>query len=430
MSTFSNFAFDEKILKILEEIGYKTPTSIQDLAIPHVLKGSDLIASAQTGTGKTAAFMLPILQQLIEKQLYNASGPHVLILVPTRELAIQISDEAKRYTKYLPQIKTVCVYGGVPYPIQKRALSKRYDILVATPGRLIDHMDQGFVNLSKLKLLVLDEADRMIDMGFIEPIEQIINQTPKTRQTLLFSATIDNKILPFSRKFQKNPFEIKLESKHSQEVNIDQQLYYVDNLNHKINILEHLVTNTEMKQTIIFTGTKYQANVLARHLFEKGHASSALHGDMNQRQRTKTIDKMRKGNIDILVATDVAARGIDISTISHVINFDLPRNPEDFIHRIGRTGRAGASGTAITFASHSEKRWLVQINNLIKSPMTLLTVTGLEPKMKEGDRGSSGGGSRGGSSRGGPGGQHRHPGKGKPNNIKKPFHRRQKSKPY
>lgn len=383
MPSFSDFNLDPKILKVLEEIGYETPTLIQELAIPKIIEGIDLIASAQTGTGKTAAFMLPILNLLAKQSAKNSQGAQVLVLVPTRELAMQVAEEAKKFSKYLPYIKTACIYGGVPYPQQKRALESRHDILVATPGRLIDHMERGRVNFAQLKLLVLDEADCMLDMGFIEAVEHIAAATPKSRQTLLFSATIDNKILPFSKKLQKTPFEIKLESTPATKLNIEQRLYYVDNIHHKIRILDYLLENTEINQTIVFTSTKRQASELARQLQDKGYHSSALHGDMDQRQRTKTINKMHCGSIQVLVATDVAARGIDIASLSHVINFDLPRNPEDFIHRIGRTGRAGASGVAITFATYQEDRWISKINALMGTPVSSYMINGMEPTMRE-----------------------------------------------
>lgn len=381
MSNFSEFALDPKILRVLEELGYKTPTRIQDLAIPKVIAGCDLIASAQTGTGKTAAFILPILHMLATQPPQRGS-PQILILVPTRELALQVTTEAQRFSKYLPQIKTVCVYGGVPYPPQRRALEGRYDILVATPGRLLDHMEQGRVDLSQLKLLVLDEADCMLDMGFIDPVEKIAAAAPKNRQTLLFSATIDKKILPVSRKLQKDPVEIRVEQDMTLKANIEQRLHYVDNIQHKIRILDHILETTEINQSIIFTSTKRLASELARQLQEKGYQSTALHGDMDQRQRTKTINRMRCGNVQFLVATDVAARGIDITSLSHVINFDLPRNTEDFIHRIGRTGRAGATGVAITFATYTEESLVLKINSMMGVPLNTHIIEGMEPKTK------------------------------------------------
>lgn len=381
MANFVDFYLNEKILKLLTEIGFETPTEIQELAIPKVLEGLDLIASAQTGTGKTAAFMLPALHFLADPSI-KVGAPRILVLVPTRELAMQVADETKKFSRYLPHIKTVCIYGGVPYPIQKRSLSRPYDILVATPGRLIDHMEQGRIDLSRIGMLVLDEADRMLDMGFIEPVEHIAAATPKTRQTLLFSATIDKKILPISRKLQKEPHEIRMEKHHSAKANIDQSLYFVDGMEHKMLLLENLLESEEIRQTIIFTSTKNQANTLSRHLCDKGYQSASLHGDMNQSQRTRTIEKMRSGKIRSLVATDVAARGIDITTLTHVINFDLPHNPEDFIHRTGRTGRAGASGIAISFARYSEECWVKKINTLLGKPMEVKTIAGMEPKSR------------------------------------------------
>ena len=346
MPDFNEFSLDRNLLKTLEEIGYEKPTPIQELAIPQVLKGLDIIASAQTGTGKTGAFLLPALQLLSKSP--RQRGPRLLVLAPTRELAMQIASEAEKFSRHLPQMKTVCVYGGVPYPPQKRALSRPYDILVATPGRLLDHMERGFIDLSKVQMLVLDEADRMLDMGFIEPVEYIAEATPKNRQTLLFSATIDRKIQGISEKLQKNPFEIRVEADDLSKNNIEQHLYYADNLSHKIRLLDRLLENKEIEQAIVFISTKRQADEMAQSLRDKKHLAEALHGDMNQRQRSRTIEKLRRGQIHFLIATDVAARGIDIPALTHVINVDLPFKPEDYIHRIGRTGRAEAKGDAFT----------------------------------------------------------------------------------
>lgn len=377
---FIDFNLDEKVLKVLEEIGYVTPTPIQAMAIPKILERSDVIASAQTGTGKTAAFMLPALHLSLKNG--QTDGPKVLILVPTRELAVQVADEAKKFSKYCPQIKTVCLYGGVPYLIQKKALSRPFDILVATPGRLIDLLDQGRVDFSDLELLILDEADRMLDMGFSDAVEQIVEALPDPHQTLLFSATIDQNILPFSKKLQKNAFEIKAEVTEEAKANIESHLYYVDNIDHKIKILEYLLQNVKTTQLIVFTSTINQTIELSNHLRDKGYESGALHGDMDQVKRTRTLNKLRQGKIDILVATDVAARGIDIASLSHVINFDLPYRPEDFIHRIGRTGRAGSKGLAITFATYREERRIREINKLMGTPIELQTIVGIEPKAK------------------------------------------------
>lgn len=388
MSDFNRFSFDAPILRILKEIGYEQPTPVQSLAIPKVMNGIDLAVSAQTGTGKTGAFLLPALHTLCKSP--KQKSPQIIILVPTRELAMQIAKEAERYSKYLPQLTTVCIYGGVPYPPQKRALSKPYDILIATPGRLMDHMERGFINLTKIKMLILDEADRMLDMGFLEAVEFISDACPKNRQTLLFSATIDRKILQISHKIQKNPEEIRIEPDDIAKANIDQKLYFADNLAHKMRLLDHFLDNAKEGQIIVFTSTKRQADIIAETLQEKGKLAEALHGDMNQRQRSRAVEKLRKNQIHILVATDVAARGIDIPTLSFVINVDLPFKPEDYIHRIGRTGRAGAKGDAITFASRQDKSMVERIQRLIGKPIDVHTVPGMEPQGNSDSRGSAG----------------------------------------
>lgn len=386
MSNFTDFALDAKILKLLNEIGFEKPTPIQSLAIPKVLEGRDVIASAQTGTGKTAAFMLPILHLLSQPDFRAGGGPQVLVLVPTRELAMQVAEEAKKFSKYLSRTKTVCIYGGVPYPPQKRALAGRYEILVATPGRLSDHIGEGRIDLSRIKLFVLDEADRMLDMGFVDAVEAIAKAIPSNRQTLLFSATIDQKILPISNKIQNQPHHLKVEHNPLTQNHIEQRLYYVDDLEHKKSILEHILKTTDVNQSIIFTSTIKLAGELAGYLYHKGYASEALHGDMHQRQRTRTIESLRRGDFQFLIATDVAARGIDIASLSHVINFDLPFQAEDFIHRIGRTGRAGATGVAMTFASIRDKERIVKIERLLGKQLEIHTIEGLEPKTKEQDK--------------------------------------------
>lgn len=360
--TFNNLNLAPEILKAIEEIGYENPTPIQQQGIPAILSGQDLYASAQTGTGKTAAFLLPILSRLaLSKEPPKAGCPRALILVPTRELAMQVSKEAVKFTKHLPRIKTVCIYGGMPYPVQNRQLSSRYEILVATPGRLIDHLERKRINFVNLEVLILDEADRMLDMGFIEPVEQIANATPETRQTLLFSATLGKNVLRLAKTLLKNPAQIEVAAERTRHENIDQKLHYVSNLQDKNRTLDHYLETLPIEQAIVFTSTKRQADQLLDDLIDKGHKAAALHGDMNQRQREKTIGRLRRGDVQILVATDVAARGIDVKTISHVFNFDLPPNAEDYVHRIGRTGRAGAKGTALSFAAPKDQRLLRQI---------------------------------------------------------------------
>lgn len=369
------------IQQAIGDLGHTVPTPIQEQAIPKVLEGADLFASAQTGTGKTAAFLLPALQKLTTGQ-GPYKGPRVLILVPTRELAMQVAAEAVKYTKYLPRIKTVCIYGGMPYPVQNRQLSKPYDILVATPGRLIDHIERKRIQLGAIHTMVLDEADRMLDMGFVEPVQYIASLTPQPRQTLLFSATLKSNVLQLARKLLTNPVTISIEPSSQEKKNIEQKVLTADNIDHKHKLLSHLLQDEAIEQVIVFTGTKYLADELTDKLCVEGQAANALHGDMNQRQRTRTIAAFRKGAIRVLVATDVAARGIDVSTVSHVINFDLPNNCEDYIHRIGRTGRAGASGTAFSFALHREGGVVRQIEKFIGKPMVPMTIVGLEPKFK------------------------------------------------
>lgn len=371
----------EKLQKAIQDLGHTKPTPIQEQAIPKILEGADLQASAQTGTGKTAAFILPSLNRLAlsPPQQGKGQGPRVLILVPTRELAMQVAAESAKYSKHLPQIKTVCIYGGAPYPIQNRELSRPYDILVATPGRLIDHIERGRIHFNRLQLMILDEADRMLDMGFIEPVEHIASLTPKNRQTLLFSATLKGNVLKLSQRLLNNPIEISIEPELLEQ-NIEQRVHTVDNLDHKYRLLDHLLGDETLTQVIVFTSTKHQADQLAEKLQENGMRAGPLHGDMNQRQRTRTIARLRKGEIRVLVATDVAARGIDVPTISHVINFDLPMSVEDYVHRIGRTGRAGATGIALSFAVHRDMHIVRRIEQFTGKKMILAVIPGMEPK--------------------------------------------------
>lgn len=381
--SFQELELHSSILQALEEEGYTTPTEIQVTAIPKVLAGRDLRASAQTGTGKTAAFILPALQLLMVPSKIRARGPRVLILVPTRELAVQVMKKAVTYSKHMSRIKTVCIYGGTPYPIQNRELSQPYEILVATPGRLIDHLERGRIDLSRVEMLILDEADRMLDMGFIGPVEQIADATPATRQTLLFSATMKGSVLKLSERLLRDPDEISIHADHSKHEDIDQRLMHVDNVNHKLKLLDHLLKDATLNQAIVFTATKRHADELVDILIEGGHDAAALHGDMNQRQRTRTMERMRMGKIAVLVATDVAARGLDVQTVSHVINFDLPQSAEDYVHRIGRTGRAGAKGVALSFVSARDRHLMKAIEQFTGHRMTPCTIPGLEPTARE-----------------------------------------------
>ena len=378
--TFNNLISDKNLLKAIQELGHTSPTPIQEKAIPSIMEGADLLATAQTGTGKTGAFLLPALSRLAKPSAHHGRGPRILVLVPTRELAIQVATEAVKYSKHLPHVKTVCIYGGAPYPVQNRQLAKPHDILIATHGRLIDHLESGRANLSRVELLILDEADRMLDIGFIQPVEEIAGATPENRQTLLFSATLKKSVLRLAAKLLKNPLEIKVSPDNTAHKNITQRLQLVDNIGHKERLLDHLLHEKEVTQAIVFTATKRQADQLVDKLIDSGLRAAALHGDMNQRQRTRTISRLRQGEVRILVATDVAARGIDIPAISHVVNFDLPFNTEDYVHRIGRTGRAGATGISISYAAPRDLSLVRDIEKLTGQKMEAVTTPGLEPR--------------------------------------------------
>ena len=386
--SFENLNLHPHILKAIIDSGYTTPTPIQKQAIPELLAGRDIMASAQTGTGKTAAFMLPALHHLATPSKINCRGPRILVLTPTRELALQVSEAASKYGKYLHRIKVVSILGGMPYPLQNKLLSQPVDILVATPGRLIDHIQRGRVNFSRLEMLVLDEADRMLDMGFIDDVEKIASSISNDHQTLLFSATLDNTITKVANRLLKSPKRIQIATQQTKMDNIEQRLHHVDDLSHKNKLLDHLLSDINLKQAIVFTATKRDADKLADNLSSQGHVASALHGDMNQRERTRTLTNLRHGRLRILVATDVAARGIDVAGITHVINFDLPKFAEDYVHRIGRTGRAGASGIAVSFASGKDSVHLKKIERFTGHRITSHTIPGLEPRNKPRSGGS------------------------------------------
>jgi superfamily II DNA/RNA helicase len=380
--SFENLNLHPLILKAINDAGYTSPTPIQEQAIPALLAGHDLMASAQTGTGKTAAFMLPALHRLAEPAKIPGRGPRVLVLTPTRELALQVSEAAEKYGKHLPRVKVISILGGMPYPLQNKLLSQPVDILVATPGRLIDHIQRGRIQFSRLEMLVLDEADRMLDMGFIDDVETIASATPATRQTLLFSATLDGAIDKVAARLLKAPKRIQVATQQAKLDNIEQRLHYVDDMSHKNRLLDHLLRDIGMKQAIVFTATKRDADTLADNLSAQGHEAAALHGDMNQRDRTRTLTKLRHGGLRVLVATDVAARGIDVAGITHVINFDLPKFAEDYVHRIGRTGRAGAAGIAVSFASVKDSISLKKIERFTGQRIDSHVVPGLEPRIK------------------------------------------------
>ena len=395
--TFESLDLHPTILKAVAEAGYINPTPIQAQAIPAVLDGRDILASAQTGTGKTAGFTLPALNLLATPHESKSRGPRILVLVPTRELAAQVNDSARKYGKYL-RARTVSIVGGMPYPLQNKLLSQPLDMLVATPGRFIDHMERGRIDLSRLQMLVLDEADRMLDMGFMPDVQRICDALPKERQTLLFSATLDGNIGRIAQDILNNPVTIQVAAQKEKHENIEQRLHHVDDMNHKNKLLEHLLIEPDVDQAIIFTSTKRHADLLAEDLYAAGHKTAALHGDMTQGARNRTLTKLRHGDVKVLVATDVAARGIDVKGISHVINYDLPKFAEDYVHRIGRTGRAGQKGIAIAFATNTDRHVLRKIEEYTGQRLEASVIEGFEPKRPinmnapEGKRGKGRGG--------------------------------------
>ncbi|MBL7952444.1 MAG: DEAD/DEAH box helicase [Flavobacteriales bacterium] len=364
-TTFNDLGLIEPILKALTEEGYTHPTPIQAQAIPHLIKGRDLLGCAQTGTGKTAAFAIPILQEL------HAKGPQApkrkiknLILTPTRELAIQIGESFTAYGRNL-QLKHTVIFGGVGQKPQTDALQRGVDIVVATPGRLLDLMQQGFVHLNDLEIFVLDEADRMLDMGFIHDVKKVIAKLPQKRQTLFFSATMPPEIAKLANSILTDPIKVEVAPVSSTADTIDQSIFFVDRTD-KNKLLLSLLEGDTIREALIFTRTKHGANKVAKVLTQAGHASEAIHGNKSQSARQNALKGFKEGKLRALVATDIAARGIDIDGLTHVINFDLPNVPETYVHRIGRTGRAGASGKALSFCDHEEKEYLRDITRLIK----------------------------------------------------------------
>lgn len=400
---FADLNLDKNILSALQSAGYHSPTPIQMQAIPAALADKDIMASAQTGSGKTAAFLLPSLQKIIKRSEKPGKGPRVLVLTPTRELAAQVEKNAQIYANNMKWVRTVTLVGGSSFGQQIKMLSRPIDVIVATPGRLMDHMRSGRIDFERLEVLILDEADRMLDMGFIDDIETIVAATPEDRQTLLFSATWDGAVGKLARKLTKNPEIIEIEREDKQG-KIEEQLLYCDDKNHKNRLLDHILRDANIDQCMIFTSTKAMTEVLADELYEKGFAANCLHGDMPQGWRNRTLMDLRKGRCKILVATDVAARGIDVPTITHVINYDLPKQAEDYVHRIGRTGRAGRTGMAISFAEVNEYIAVHKIERYIERKLPEVVIEGLEPtrkRNKNADRKPRGKGGFGGGKRDG-----------------------------
>lgn len=380
-TTFASLNLAPEILKALEETGYLIPTPIQAQAIPLVLGGKDLMAGAQTGTGKTAAFALPTLQKLLPLASSSASPARhpvrALILVPTRELAIQVEESVKLYAKHTP-LRSLVVFGGVDIKTQTPYLMKGVEILVATPGRLLDHVEQRTVQLNQVQMLVLDEADRMLDMGFMPDLKRILALLPKGRQNLMFSATFSPEIKKLSAEFLNNPVLVEVARSNATAENVTQKVYLTSQDNKQAKLVEILKEDPAV-QAIVFTKTKLTASRLARQLVRSGIQADAIHGDKSQLERIQALDAFKQGKVTTLVATDVAARGLDIDQLPMVINYEIPSAPEDYVHRIGRTGRAGASGVAISLVSPEEEKFLKEIEKLIKREIPQETVITARP---------------------------------------------------
>jgi ATP-dependent RNA helicase RhlE len=360
---FDQLSLCPQLRKAVAELGFTQPTPIQQQAIPVVLSGRDLLAAAQTGTGKTAAFGLPLLERLHASPRAGARVPRVLVLVPTRELATQVSESFRAFARHLP-MRGAVIFGGVSPRPQLQALASGVDLIVATPGRLLDHLQSGAVDLSHIEALVLDEADRMLDMGFIQSMKRIIAALPTTRQTLLFSATLPEEIRLLSRRWMVDPMVIDVAPRNTPAERVDHVVYHVEG-SAKHPLLKRLLTQSGVQQTLVFTRTKHGANRLAERLGKDGLAVAAIHGNKSQGARTRALEDFKQGRVQVLVATDIAARGLDITELPHVVNFELPHVPEDYIHRIGRTGRAGASGAAISLVSRDEQVRLRAIERLL-----------------------------------------------------------------
>jgi len=383
--SFSSLGLDSSLLDNLTRLGYTTPTPVQREAIPAVLAGGDLLVSSQTGSGKTAAFVLPGLQRLRTGSSLPGKGPRMLVLTPTRELAMQVQKATHGYCSG-QKLYTTCLVGGVPFGKQLEQVRKYVDIAIATPGRLKDHLDRGSMDLNRVELLVLDEADRMLDMGFQEEIDAILARAPKNRQTLLFSATLGGVVGRLAARVTQNPKRVEIKRGEEIKPDITQHALIADNHEHKGLMLDVLLREVEVEQALVFTATKRTAAELTTSLVIKGFTAGALHGDMHQNERTRTLNQLRDGRMRVLVATDVAARGIDVPGINLVVNYDAPRMAEDYVHRIGRTGRAGRAGIAVTFLGHADRHLVRQIERFTGNKVSLMEIAGLEPRTRGGER--------------------------------------------
>jgi len=377
-TSFADLGLASPLLRAISDSGYDQPTAVQAQSIPKILQGHDLLAAAQTGTGKTAAFTLPILHFLLSNPLPRkpAGTPRVLVLTPTRELAAQVEASIREYARY-SKVSSLRVFGGVNINPQIKALTKPLDILVATPGRLLDHCRQKTVDLSRIEVLILDEADRMLDMGFMPDIKRIQALLPKQRQTLLFSATFADEIRQLAKSLLHQPKEVTVNARNSATTLITQNVVFTPQEG-KRDLVGHIISQKGWHQVLVFTRTKHGANRLTNRLNKQGLTAAAIHGNKSQNARTRALNSFKKGQIPILVATDIAARGLDINQLPIVINYELPNVPEDYVHRIGRTGRAGSQGTALSLVAPSEIKQLKAIERLIKQPLNPITIEGWE----------------------------------------------------
>jgi superfamily II DNA/RNA helicase len=389
--SFETLGLNEALTKAVAASGYESATEVQTQSIPSALAGSDLMVSASTGSGKTAAFILPALQRVLIARADNTQkrekgtiyGPRVLVLCPTRELAMQVAKAAATYGRFVQGLRVATVVGGVPYPAQIAALRGSLDILISTPGRLLDHLQTGKAVLGNVEMLVLDEADRMLDMGFIDDINTISDAIPASRQTLMFSATFAGHVGRLAQNLLRDPKRIDVSSHTDTHENIEQRLHWADNVNHKNALLDHILTQKDMEQALVFTSTQRDADWLADRLADMGHHVASLHGGHPQGRRNRVLQGLRNGQLKILVATDVAARGIDVPTISHVVNYGLPMKAEDYVHRIGRTGRAGRNGLAITLGERMDVGMIRRIQQFTTQSIPVAMIEGLEPKSPE-----------------------------------------------
>lgn len=376
--SFKDFGLLAELLRAVADKGYNEATPIQHQAIPLILKGCDLLASSQTGTGKTAGFTLPLLQNLIKKNNPRRRiGVRALILTPTRELAAQVEESVKTYSKYL-SLRSAVVFGGVNINTQIRNLSNGVDVLVATPGRLLDLIHQKTIDLSHVEIFILDEADRMLDMGFIHDIRRILPMMPKNRQNLMFSATFSKEIVILAEGILRSPEKIQMAQSNTTAKGVTHTIHPVDS-KRKHELLSHLITREDWKQVLVFTRTKHRANQLAKQLEMDGIKSAAIHGNKSQGARIKALADFKQGHVRVLVATDIAARGLDINHLPYVVNFDLPNVPEDYVHRIGRTGRAGRDGKAVSLVCIDETKLLIDIERLLKCKIAKVVIPSYEP---------------------------------------------------